>query len=194
MSARLFLDFDGVLNVLGDAAHFHDDAHFDADREAYAPIDGIAYHLRWSGELADRLSALFADCEATWLSTWEPYVGLLEPKLGWDPHAIGTVKWYDPVTWIGRSTGKLETILSAVQVGGAEPIIWVDDEECGIYAKRKIERLCPAMPVLMVRPSPMTGISKRQLALIEHAVHGGIAPGVTLDDEARFSPTSHQGL
>lgn len=211
----VFLDFDGVLNAFPDGAVMHrggvghtdwladgdprkplyDAGHaFALDRRADVRPDGIRYRLRWSSQLADGMIALATSgaVELCWLSTWQPYTGLLNHHLGWPEDAVRTISWYDPFSGYGRMDGKLREVSLAVREQSeraangkpARPIVWIDDDECHAAARDHIESLRPAAPVLMVRPDWHIGISRPQWARIRDFVAAPPAAdaAVTLDD------------
>lgn len=150
--------------------------------------------IRWSGELAAAYAALAErpEVELDWLTTWQPWTGLLEPRLNWRPGLAETVRWYDPVGGLGLLTGKRRTVYRRVEAeaGSADPaaVVWIDDEEVGWRALTEIESLEPAAPVLLVRPDARIGVSRRQWALVARFADDPSGfPPATLDEE----PTIH---
>lgn len=112
--AIVYTDFDGVLNAFPEAEPTPSDLYsleraFRLDGDATVHVgNGAAYRIRWSSELTDALHELACTgaIELQWLSTWQPYTALLNERLGWNAQIIGTVQWYDPITYTGLCDGK----------------------------------------------------------------------------------------
>lgn len=176
--AIVYTDFDGVLNAFPEAEPTPSDLYsperaFRLDGEATVHVgNGAAYRIRWSSELTDALHELACTgaIELQWLSTWQPYTALLNERLGWNAQIIGTVQWYDPITYTGLRDGKYRAVARRVEVeadgGDPAPIVWIDDEECTRTQCDELRASAPVAPVLMVRPDSRIGISRRQWALI----------------------------
>ena len=176
--AIVYTDFDGVLNAFPEAEPTPSDLYsperaFRLDGEATVHVgSGAAYRIRWSSELTDALHELACTgaIELQWLSTWQPYTALLNERLGWNAQIIGTVQWYDPITYTGLRDGKYRAVARRVEVetdgGDPAPIVWIDDEECTRTRCDELRASAPVAPVLMVRPDSRIGISRRQWALI----------------------------
>ncbi|NEG88614.1 hypothetical protein [Bifidobacterium aerophilum] len=165
----ILIDFDGTVNQFPDdmTPNRHDPADwFVPDHEQRVWTDRRHGHLTltWSGELVDRLRAL--DARVLWLSTWQPYTGILNQTLGVD---WKTVTWYDPVTLEGLRTGKRRSVLRHLTL--ARPIVWIDDEETTYDAGLAIQSAPPLAPVLGIGPNAHIGISRTQMTLIERFVH-----------------------
>ena len=159
---------------------------------------GAAYRIRWSSELTDALHELACTgaIELQWLSTWQPYTALLNERLGWNAQIIGTVQWYDPITYTGLRDGKYRAVARRVEVEAdgddPAPIVWIDDEECTRTRCDELRASAPVAPVLMVRPDSRIGISRRQWALICAFIANPRAFGdVTLDVEPTLR--EHEG-
>lgn len=176
--AIVYTDFDGVLNAFPEAEPTPSDLYsperaFRLDGEATVHVgNGAAYRIRWSSELTDALHELACTgaIELQWLSTWQPYTALLNERLGWNAQIIGTVQWYDPITYTGLRDGKYRAVARRGEVeadgGDPAPIVWIDDEECTRTRCDELRASAPVAPVLMVRPDSRIGISRRQWALI----------------------------
>ena len=161
----VLLDFDGVLNAFPDAIGVrYEDVGVapvvecrgrmtdDFGPERAFRLDGVetvrlgrrggTWHLHWSRELAANLYGLAESgvIDLRWLSTWQPYVHILDGLLGWDPDVVHNTHWYDPLTGRGRMGGKLHAVVDEVirqlrvaDAGGSpRPIVWVDDEEASV--------------------------------------------------------------
>ena len=161
----VLLDFDGVLNAFPDAIGVrYEDVGVapvvecrgrmtdDFGPERAFRLDGVetvrlgrrggTWHLHWSRELAANLYGLAESgaVDLRWLSTWQPYVHILDGLLGWDPDVVHNTHWYDPLTGRGRMGGKLHAVVDEVirqlrvaDAGGRpRPIVWVDDEEASV--------------------------------------------------------------
>lgn len=217
MTARpaVYADFDGVLNAFPDGKVLRRGGQTrlgwlkdgDPQKTLYDPENAFLLNrseklalprrrirIRWSGELAGSLFRLASEgvIELNWLTTWQPYTGLLNLSLGWDPAVVSTVRWYDPVTGVGLLTGKRRTVYRRVETeresDDPAPVVWIDDEECHFQRGIELESLLPAAPVLLVRPDERIGVSRRQWELIERfAADPSAFPSVTLDEE----PTVH---
>ncbi|MBW3093451.1 hypothetical protein KIH79_11075 [Bifidobacterium sp. 82T10] len=180
----VLIDFDGVINQFPDEKvrrrqnsttwmkpgdpriPVYDPANWfipDHTDKAWAGRYHGRLKITWSGELVERLNAL--DAQILWLSTWQPYIDTLNPKLGvtWP-----TLHWYDPVTREGRYTGKRRMVLNHLALG--RPIVWIDDEETTYQAGLAIQAHKPTAPVLAVGPDSCIGISRPQMDLIERFV------------------------
>ena len=135
--AIVYTDFDGVLNAFPEAEPTPSDLYsperaFRLDGEATVHVgSGAAYRIRWSSELTDALHELACTgaIELQWLSTWQPYTALLNERLGWNAQIIGTVQWYDPITYTGLRDGKYRAVARRVEVeadgGDPAPIVWI---------------------------------------------------------------------
>lgn len=211
MLPLVYCDFDGVLNVFpdekmmrrGGPKHMEwmesDDPRrtlydpnriFLADMKSRVKPDHRSYGLRWSSELAGMLDKLMWDgrIEFHWLSTWQPHTVLLDRRLGFDHALTHTEHWYDPVTREGIWTGKRHTVYGAVErqrgTDDPAPIVWIDDDEVFARIKTEVEGLLPAAPVLLVRPHPAIGVSRRQWVLIQRFIADPSAFSlVTFDQE-----------
>ena len=202
--AIVYTDFDGVLNAFPEAEPTPSDLYsperaFRLDGDATVHVgNGAAYRIRWSSELTDALHELACTgaIELQWLSTWQPYTALLNERLGWNAQIIGTVQWYDPITYTGLRDGKYRAVARRVEVEAdgddPEPIVWIDDEECTRTRCDELRASAPVAPVLMVRPDSRIGISRRQWALICAFIANPRAFGdVTLDVEPTLR--EHEG-
>ena len=134
----VLLDFDGVLNAFPDAIGVrYEDVGVapvvecrgrmtdDFGPERAFRLDGVetvrlgrrggTWHLHWSRELAANLYGLAESgvIDLRWLSTWQPYVHILDGLLGWDPDVVHNTHWYDPLTGRGRMGGKLHAVVDA---------------------------------------------------------------------------------
>ena len=132
------LDFDGVLNAFPDAIGVrYEDVGVapvvecrgrmtdDFGPERAFRLDGVetvrlgrrggTWHLHWSRELAANLYGLAESgaVDLRWLSTWQPYVHILDGLLGWDPDVVHNTHWYDPLTG-RRMGGKLHAVVDEV--------------------------------------------------------------------------------
>lgn len=198
----VFLDFDGVLNQFPDdkvrrrgnavdwmrpddprRASYAPDRWFVPDMSAHVRPGGMRLRILWSSELVRRLDAL--DADIVWLSTWQPYTGLLNHHLGveWE-----TIRWYDPVTGLGRLTGKRRTVRNALAL--RRPIVWVDDEEVSYDAGLALQSTPHDTPVLMVGPDAHTGISRPQFDAIARWV---ASPPEDESVTAEVSGNGHDG-
>ena len=135
----VLLDFDGVLNAFPDAIDVrYEDVGVapvvecrgrmtdDFGPERAFRLDGVetvrlgrrggTWHLHWSRELAANLYGLAESgvIDLRWLSTWQPYVHILDGLLGWDPDVVHNTHWYDPLTGRGRMGGKLHAVVDEV--------------------------------------------------------------------------------
>lgn len=141
--------------------------------------------IHFSRELAKDIYDMQTSGEARvlWLSTWQPWTGMLAFKLGWNDvndtiATVDTVRWYDPVTGIGRDTGKLYTIAAALEelknAGVSRRIVWIDDEEANDHAVDwlKSHGLDGVAPVLMVQPDERIGVSRDQWDHVKRFVDG----------------------
>lgn len=202
--AIVYTDFDGVLNAFPEAEPTPSDLYsperaFRLDGDATVHVgNGAAYRIRWSSELTDALHELACTgaIELQWLSTWQPYTALLNERLGWNAQIIGTVQWYDPITYTGLRDGKYRAVArrGEVEADGDDPapIVWIDDEECTRTRCDELRASAPVAPVLMVRPDIRIGISRRQWALICAFIANPRAFGdVTLDVEPTLR--EHEG-
>lgn len=202
--AIVYTDFDGVLNAFPEAQPTPSDLYsperaFRLDGEATVHVgSGAAYRIRWSSELTDALHELACTgaIELQWLSTWQPYTVLLNERLGWNAQIIGTVQWYDPITYTGLRDGKYRAVARRVEVEADRddpaPIVWIDDEECTRTRCDELRASALVAPVLMVRPDSRIGISRRQWALICAFIANPRAFGdVTLDVEPTLR--EHEG-
>lgn len=179
----VLIDFDGVINQFPDEkvrrrqnttswmeqgdpriALYSPDNWFIPDHKEMVTTQ---YHgrlrLLWAAGLVDRLKTL--DADILWLSTWQPYTDMLNVHLGIDWE---TIQWYDPVTRVGRYTGKRRAVLNHLKYG--RPIVWIDDEETTYDAGLAITAQEPQAPVLAVGPESHIGINRAQMALIERFV------------------------
>lgn len=151
-----------------------------AQRNEYGSVDRTTVRIRWAGELADAIRGLQSDCEAdvAWLSTWQPFTGKLEFKLGFvelgatEP-LLSTIRWYDPVSGLNRGMGKLYSITAILQelqaAGQQRPVVWIDDEEADGPAEKWLQAhgLDEVTPLLMIQPDDRIGVSRSQW---KHAV------------------------
>ena len=141
--------------------------------------------IHFSRELAKNIYDMQTSGEARvlWLSTWQPWTGMLDFKLGWNDvndtiATVDTVRWYDPVTGIGRDTGKLYTIAAALEelknASVSRRIVWIDDEEANDHAVDwlKSHGLDGVAPVLMVQPDERIGVSRAQWDHVKRFVDG----------------------
>lgn len=153
--------------------------------------------ILWSSELVSRLDALKtlgAGADILWLSTWQPYIDMLNEHLHVDWE---TVNWYNPVTREGRYTGKRQTVINSLRLN--QPIVWIDDEETTYTAGLAITGNGPTAPVLAVGPDSNIGISRSQMTLIEQFVAtSGACNGRSDESESapvRFEVTDngHEG-
>lgn len=141
--------------------------------------------IHFSRELAKYIYDMQTSGEARvlWLSTWQPWTGMLAFKLGWNDvndtiATVDTVRWYDPVTGIGRDTGKLYTIAAALEelknAGASRRIVWIDDEEANDHAVDwlKSHGLDGVAPVLMIQPDERIGVSRAQWDHVKRFVDG----------------------
>ena len=176
----VLIDFDGVINQFPDRKVRSRQNSVDwmkpADprRETYDPGNWFIpdrkemidlgsrgrWPITWSSELVARLDAL--DADMFWLSTWQPYTGLLNRHLNVDWR---TIDWYDPITNTGRLTGKRRAVLNHLRSG--RPIIWIDDEETTYDAGLAIEGSEHTGAVLGIGPRSEIGISRPQMDRIE---------------------------
>lgn len=152
--------------------------HLDGNTRIHIPHKS-SYRIRWSRELSDNFKELMESgmVDARWLTTWQPYTQKLNATLGWDESFIDTVQWYNKETLTGLYTGKLDTVRQSMVAEGMKPdptpIVWVDDDECDAYNVKKIVDSLPAnqnIRLLMIRPNPCIGISRRQYDIIKDFV------------------------
>lgn len=134
VGADCVVGFDGVLNAFPDAIGVrYEDVGVapvvecrgrmtdDFGPERAFRLDGVetvrlgrrggTWHLHWSRELAANLYGLAESgvIDLRWLSTWQPYVHILDGLLGWDPDVVHNTHWYDPLTpaggvWVASCT------------------------------------------------------------------------------------------
>ncbi|MBT1165455.1 hypothetical protein [Bifidobacterium simiarum] len=180
MRSIVLIDFDGVINQFPDRKvrsrqnsvdwmkpddprrAVYDPANwFIPDRREKVDLGSQGrWWITWSSELVRRLGSL--DADIFWLSTWQPYTGLLNRHLDVDWQ---TIDWYDPITNMGRLTGKRRAVLNHLRLG--RPIIWIDDEETTYDAGLAVEGTEHTAAVLGVGPNSDIGISRPQMTHIE---------------------------
>lgn len=204
----VLIDFDGVINQFPDEKVLRRQNSVDwtkpddPRRELYAPdnwfqpdckakvlVQGMdrRIRIRWSSGLVDRLKAL--DAEICWLSTWQPYTGLLNADLDVD---WKTIDWYDPVTRQGIWTGKRRSVLNALEQN--RPIVWLDDEETTPEAENAIRAVDHSAPVLAVGPNSAIGISCSQMDLIEDFVKNPVTDSMVRFVTAFETHEGHMGF
>lgn len=199
----VLLDFDGVFNAFPDAIGVrYEDVGVapvvecrgrmtdDFGPERAFRLDGVetvrlgrrggTWHLHWSRELAANLYELAESgvIDLRWLSTWQPYVHILDGLLGWDPDVVHNTHWYDPLTGRGRMGGKLHAVVDEVirqlrvadADGSPRPIVWIDDEEASVANALMLHGHEGAGPMLLVNPLAFRGISRRQWACVRRFV------------------------
>lgn len=213
----IITDFDGVLNAFPDDKTLrrggigHTEWMKDGDprKELYSDcnafrLDGnerfeFRYpdsigmgHVRihFSHELADRMRSYVDDdviSKIIWLTTWQPYTGFLDAKLGWNG-ITETAQWYDADMPRSSQRGKIRWLESFVRDDvksltqanpdmtkdemrrALTPIIWIDDEMVSSYSAERITNTTPA-PILFMRPDDRIGISREQAKLIDDWLH-----------------------
>jgi hypothetical protein len=152
----LYLDVDGVLNVLQTSSR-----HWD-DLQAYdVTLHGRTYRLHLSRHMGQALAALPVDIR--WATTWaEAADERIAPLVGL-PAGL-PIACRPPVS---SSPFKSAAIRRQVAVEG-RPFVWVDDEAIADDDIVWAERL--ATPSLLVRPDPTEGVTPEQIITITEFV------------------------
>lgn len=159
-AARIYLDFDGVVNQLGlpgDA-----DSGWPEHRETRIPVGSRSFPIRWAPALVERLAALPADI--VWLTTWRSATARFPAKIGtpewlwldWEPTDFGS-------GYLRSGKGAaLEAHLAEHPADG--PAIWIDDD-LALYPTAV--SLADRLGVRRLSPDPKVGITPSQMGWIE---------------------------
>lgn len=178
MATNIYLDFDGVINVFGhDHPHLRTPEHpkgFTVNKKTriHVPDMHTSFNIRWPMALTDRIMVWNKrECPALlhWLSTWQDDMKRVNHALGFPQDMIDIIRFFDPETKWGIWNGKMRVITDAIKRGDS-PIIWIDDDEISDITIPKIRALTHNQPVLLVRPDPNIGLSKRQTDLVEQFI------------------------
>jgi hypothetical protein len=125
---RLYLDFDGVVNVDAPAHNWE----YSAVRQTSVTVNSQTYILRWAEDLVKALKEL--PVELVWTTTWTNYAPkFLGPALGYgsDSRFLQPLNGrldYPTINW------KQEAVI-ADQMSSPSPFLWVDDEMTGVQTK-----------------------------------------------------------
>lgn len=161
---RLYLDVDGVLNVLAPAgtnpgADSWDDLTF----HEQVPSHAGAFDLRLSKQMVAEVAALEAD--VAWLTTWRSdAVAEVAPL-------VDAPDW----PWLDWQDDKTEAVVTD-QRRMPRPFVWIDDMAATRHDVHVVAaQLEVPLPVhLLIRPSPTVGLRQADIARIRTflATHG----------------------
>ena len=160
----VYLDVDGVLNVLPDSHYLQKWGWGHRYRNDLALLADGTFKITWSPELVERINALAARPDVTihWLTTWlteAPSVLCdLVGVAGHDWSVVGAAEFEDLV----QEWWKLDAIRNHA---GANRIVWADDDLTYSHgAKRWAEQ---RGGTLLVETDPRRGITREQMEKIE---------------------------
>lgn len=86
-SPILFLDFDGVLGTFPDMVGV-----------SYDDVGVVSALVARAGIRLVQAGRIPGVIDLRWLSTWQPYVHVLDGLLGWDPDIVHNTRCHDPPT------------------------------------------------------------------------------------------------
>lgn len=159
MTAKLYLDVDGVINA-GDEKKLANFWTPETIRKGVAGSDGFAYDIIWSQQMVDELFALKLDL--IWTTTWRQHAGLsIAPLIGYGeeaPYLTNSVHVspYEPsITW------KIQEVIEHQKVNPSK-FVWIDDEIDYIH-KNAVKNLGG----LVIAPVPEVGIIPHHIQLIK---------------------------
>lgn len=152
---RLYLDVDGVLNVLGtpppDPGH---DGWDDVELHEQVPSHAGAFDLRLSRSMVAEVAAL--DADVAWLTTWRAdavaeVAPLVDAPRDWP--------------WLDWQHDKVEAVVADLTATGPRPFVWIDDVAA---TRADVDAVAAALPFpvpvhLLVRPAPRSGLRPSEL-------------------------------
>lgn len=161
---RLYLDVDGVLNVLApEGADPGTDTWDDLTLHEQVPSHAGAFDLRLSRSMVAEIAALEAD--VAWLTTWRAdAVAQVAPL-------VDAPDW----PWLDWRHDKAEAVVADLRQQ-PRPFVWVDDMAATRHDVHVVaSQLDVPLPVhLLLRPSPTVGLRPSDLERIRGfvATHG----------------------
>ena len=167
----VFLDVDGVLNVVG-AALPGPDTFTD-----FRKTRCMGFRIVFSPEMGRRLAAL--DADIVWLTTWREHANKwIAPLFGWPKRELldgdedGAVGWWKSGAVYGYVTEH------------QRPFVWLDDDLRFAERLGEVEWLAGcAVPHLSISPSTSVGLRPSHLDQIEQFVaEHHRAPGYPVDE------------
>lgn len=154
----LLVDIDGVISLFGPDRD-------ERPRGSFHWIDGMPHFL--SSAAAEHLLALAPSFELVWASGWE------ERANEYLPHLLGLPKL--PHLCFERAVGRANAHwkLDAIDAhSGRRALAWVDDafnDACHAWAAQR------TAPTLLVQTEPASGLTRRELELLQRWAHS-LAP------------------
>ena len=157
-SIRLYLDVDGVINVI--SSYLTGEASTAGGWRDYENVEVDGYRIVYSPSMIARLRSLSERVEVIFCTTWEETVSELAPALGlpvfshlelWD-HQHGSI------------FSKAEAIGIHRRENPADHVLWADDHHQGLSPEHKRELLDLAgESIHLVSPQSRVGLTVGQV-------------------------------
>jgi hypothetical protein len=158
MTARVFLDFDGVLNP---EAQLPPGPFTDW---CTSKVEGVT--IRWSPTVARSIGQLASRAEVLWLTTWEEDAQIhLEPLLGLPRFELaGRDETDSPWRWWKHD------IVTALWETDPRPFVWIDDDLSLFDDALEWVKGLPPDQALPIAPDPSSGLTPEHLEIIDRFV------------------------
>ena len=162
------LDVDGVINALSHPESWPD------SQEGIAHLSDGSFKICWSPELIEEIKLLSKFIEIRWLTTWGKLANTaLRPLVGLpDEFPVQAEPVYETGYGGGNyqyTTFDWKFIAAKEALKEGRPIIWTDDDAWTEDMKREIcaEADSKKIPILMIRPQVLNGLSKNHISTIK---------------------------
>jgi hypothetical protein len=153
----MFLDLDGVLNVVRNAWH-------EPPRRDYVLAGNEFLKLSWSPTLVRRLVKLSERVDIVWCTSWCGYTREVELKMRLPEFRDAlTREQAAGAGGLSRNEWKFLAVAQAAATG--RPVIWVDDEAIPTFGQQL--DLLEEKNVLLVRPLERSGLTPLHMQMIE---------------------------
>lgn len=167
---QLFLDFDGVVNIVGQPPYPKSDTRWlTVEDEPHRFRIRIGRPVRAAIRAWERHDLLIP----TWATTWEGHANTtIAPSFGFSgqwPVVPLAADQTLPATFRvdaddSGGTYKTAAVYKALQAG--QVVVWVDDVHATSYAAKEFARRVPGASALLIQPRQDTGITKEDLLAI----------------------------
>lgn len=190
-NVHMFVDVDGVLNVFGDPARYHDGT--DSKAEDKYPIYNTKacymadvldevyprnkrYNIRWSHEMIHDLKTIIEspNVDFSWLTSWYPFTDeIINPLFDMSYEHNPDVNIDTVYGWMHLNRNyydKYNYVRGYIVRHPDNPVIWIDDEYVNRYSyndmKEALQTCRIPRRVLMIQTNSTIGISREQMDTI----------------------------
>lgn len=163
----LYLDFDGVINIIGTRMSYLD-ARYDK---------AAGWNIEWRQGVIDYINSLPESVRLVWLTTWEknnlaeevlvPMLGITRPTIT-IPRSMSKQEYASFVPW-----WKASALQNWREQNGVDcPFIWIDDDLRFALRTGEVPDSLRGRENLLISPDPKFGITEDTIEVISEYLEG----------------------